>query len=169
MAYSTSYDPDMSADLEWVLLSYRLPREPSTPRIAAWRKLKRLGVAQLGDGLVALPHDARTREQFDWLAQEISEAGGTATTWIARPAIGRASQALAAELQAARADEYRQVLEEARQAVALGHLDRRAAKKRLLAELHRIGRRDYFPPAERAHANEAVTAIVETDGDAGEE
>ncbi len=40
---------------EWVLLSYRLPREPSTPRIAVWRKLKRLGVAQISDGLVALP------------------------------------------------------------------------------------------------------------------
>ena len=39
----------------WVLLSYRMPREPSTPRITIWRKLKRLGVAQLGDGLIALP------------------------------------------------------------------------------------------------------------------
>jgi hypothetical protein len=27
----------------WVLLSYRLPREPSTPRIGVWRKLERLG------------------------------------------------------------------------------------------------------------------------------
>ena len=24
----------------WVLLAYRLPREPSTPRIALWRKLR---------------------------------------------------------------------------------------------------------------------------------
>jgi hypothetical protein len=29
----------------WVLLSYRMPREPSTPRITIWRKLKRLGIA----------------------------------------------------------------------------------------------------------------------------
>jgi len=48
---------------EWVLLSYRLPGEPSTPRIALWRKLRRLGVAQISDGLVALPRGARTREQ----------------------------------------------------------------------------------------------------------
>src|SRR6266540_843167 len=39
---------------QWVLLSYRLPREPSTPRIGVWRKLERLGVTRLGDGLVAL-------------------------------------------------------------------------------------------------------------------
>jgi hypothetical protein len=53
------------ATVEWVLLSYRLPREPSTPRIALWRKLRNLGVAKLGDGLVALPQDPRTREQFE--------------------------------------------------------------------------------------------------------
>ena len=42
----------------WVLLGYRLPREPSTPRITVWRKLKRLGVVQLSDGMVALPTHA---------------------------------------------------------------------------------------------------------------
>jgi hypothetical protein len=45
-----------------VLLSYRLPREPSTPRIAVWRRLRRLGVAQLADGVVGLPWDARTQD-----------------------------------------------------------------------------------------------------------
>ena len=32
----------MVAQHEWVLLVYRLPREPSTPRIALWRSLGRL-------------------------------------------------------------------------------------------------------------------------------
>ena len=49
----------MAGRSDWVLLAYRLPREPSTPRITVWRKLRRLGVAQLVDGLVALPADAR--------------------------------------------------------------------------------------------------------------
>src|SRR5215510_8772027 len=70
----------------WVMLCYRLPREPSTPRITVWRKLKRLGVAQLVDGLVALPADARTREQLEWIADEVIEAGGQASVWLARPA-----------------------------------------------------------------------------------
>src|SRR6266511_2921251 len=60
----------MDARQQWVFLAYRLPREPSTPRIAVWRKLRRLGVVQLLDGLVVLPLDNRTREQLEWLADE---------------------------------------------------------------------------------------------------
>ena len=61
---------------EWVLLAYRLPREPSTPRISLWRKLRRLGAVQVVDGLVTLPADPKTVEAFDWLADEVLEAGG---------------------------------------------------------------------------------------------
>ena len=43
-----------SGRISWVLLAYRLPREPSTPRSALWRKLRRLGAAQVLDGLAAL-------------------------------------------------------------------------------------------------------------------
>ena len=82
-----------------MLLSYRLPREPSGPRIAVWRKLERLGVARLGDGLVALPADARTREQFDWLAEEIGEAGGSAALWLAEPGTAAQEQQIAADMR----------------------------------------------------------------------
>ena len=71
------------AKQRWVFLAYRIPREPSTPRIAVWRKLRRLGAAQLVDGLVALPLTDRIREHFDWLAQEIREYGGEASVWLA--------------------------------------------------------------------------------------
>src|SRR5436190_18771621 len=91
---------------EWVLLSYRIPREPSTPRIAVWRALKRLGVAQLGDGLVALPADARTREQLEWVAEEVTDVGGEASIWLAHPASAGQERRLAARMAAARAEEY---------------------------------------------------------------
>ena len=57
-----------SARLQWVLLAYRLPRDPSTPRSALWRKLRQLGAVQVLDGLAALPLDARNREQLDPLS-----------------------------------------------------------------------------------------------------
>jgi Protein ChrB, N-terminal len=147
---------------EWVLLSYRLPREPSTPRIATWRKMKRLGVAQINDGLVALPDNARTREQLEWLAAEILEAGGSAVTWLARPAIIQAGRDLIAELTAARVAEYQAIIQEAKEAAEMSESARRAAKRRLQAELNRVAKRDYFPTPERNRAHETVAAIVDS-------
>ncbi|GCB46276.1 chromate resistance protein chrB [Streptomyces sp. NL15-2K] len=141
-----------------MLLSYRLPREPSTPRIAVWRKLKRLGVAQLSDGLVALPADARTREQLEWIADEAIEAGGTASLWIARPATLAQERELATAMAGARAAEY-QAVDQAAQAAA--DPTTAAVVRRLRAELRRIGRRDFFPPPERDQAHAAVRALAE--------
>ena len=150
---------------EWVLLAYRVPREPSTPRIAIWRKLKQLGVAQLGDGLVALPADARTREQLDWAADDVVEAGGTASVWLARPASAAAEKDLAGQLAAARAAEYAAVTAAARTAEDLTGAARAAAVRKLRGELRRIVRRDFFPPAERDTAQTAVRYLADSGTD----
>jgi hypothetical protein len=67
----------------WLILIYQLPREPSRHRVAVWRKLKTLGALYLQDGAVALPEDAVTREQLEWLQLRVREAGGEATLWEA--------------------------------------------------------------------------------------
>jgi len=146
----------------WVLLAYRMPREPSRPRIAVWRKLERLGAARLGDGLVALPADARTREQLEWVAEEVTENGGTATLWIATPASSAQERDVARAMRAARAEEYRGVIADAEAAAGASEAERTRAVRRLRAELHRIGRRDYFPPHERDAARAAVQALAES-------
>ncbi|EME60923.1 Protein chrB [Amycolatopsis decaplanina DSM 44594] len=142
-----------------MLLSYRMPREPSTPRITVWRKLKRLGVAQLGDGLVALPADARTREHLDWIADEILEAGGSAMVWLAQPTGAGQERQLAQAMADARATEYTAVLTEAEQAKTAPEPERLRVMRRLRAELRRIHRRDYFPPPQRTSAEHAVSAL----------
>jgi hypothetical protein len=146
-----------------VLLAYRLPREPSKPRVGVWRKLERLGVARLGDGLVALPADARTREQVDWLAEEILEAGGTAMVWLATPGSAAQERAIAQTMRAARAAEYRAVADQAGYAAGTGAVERRRVLRRLRGELRRIARRDFFPPAERDAARVAVDALAAAD------
>ncbi|UXY30233.1 Chromate resistance protein ChrB [Streptomyces sp. HUAS TT20] len=147
---------------EWVLLSYRMPREPSTPRIKIWRKLKRLGVAQLSDGLVTLPADARTREQLEWIADEAIEAGGSASIWLARPATHAQERELATAMATARAAEYQAVIDQATQAA--GAANAASVVRRLRAELRRIGRRDFFPPLERDRAHAAVRALADEPG-----
>jgi hypothetical protein len=145
---------------EWVLLAYKLPREPSTPRIALWRALRRLGVAQIIDGLVALPADGRTREQLEWLADDVIEAGGQAEVWLGRPGSAVQEQAIATRMHAAIGAEYIQVIEQARAARATPAGQRKRTLGRLRRELRRIRRRDYFPAAEREHAVSAVEALA---------
>ncbi|MFE5720618.1 Chromate resistance protein ChrB [Streptomyces erythrochromogenes] len=148
-----------AAERQWVLLSYRLPREPSTPRITVWRKLKRLGVGQISDGLVALPADARTQEQLEWIAEEVTDFGGTATVWIAHPAAAGHERQLVQAMAEARAAEYQQVLAQAETVCDADDAERRRALTKLRAELRRIQRRDYFPPPDRHAAERAVEAL----------
>jgi hypothetical protein len=147
---------------EWVLLAYRLPREPSTPRIAVWRKLKRLGVAQVVDGLVALPLDARTREALEWVAEEVVEAGGEATVWLGRPATAAQERAIARVMREGIAADYANVVAEASTAAGATPAARRRTIARLTRELHRIRRRDFFPPPERERAEAAVAELAAT-------
>lgn len=149
----------MDLTSHWALLAYHLPREPSTPRIALWRKLRRLGVAQLGDGLVALPHDGRTREAFDWLADDVVAAGGQATVWLAQPATRAQERAIVAGMAAAIAAEYAIVRNEA--AAEGSPVEQRRTLARLRRELQRIRRRDYFPPPERERAEAAVAQLAQ--------
>ncbi len=49
--------------------------------LVVMRMRRRLGAAQALDGLAALPLDPRNREQLEWLAEEVVEAGGDASIW----------------------------------------------------------------------------------------
>ena len=147
---------------EWVLLSYRIPREPSTPRIAVWRKLKRLGVAQIGDGLAALPADARTLEQFEWLAEEIDEAGGASTLWRAELTSHAQERSVVGDMAAARAQEYADIAERARKAaqVSIAATESMRMLRSLRRELRQVQRRDFFPPPERETARTEVATLA---------
>lgn len=154
----------MAGKFEWVLLSYRLPREPSTVRVTVWRKLKRLGVAQVLDGLVALPADARTREQLEWIADEVLAAKGEATIWIARPGSRAQEQAFARQMTEAVVSDYATVMVAAREALDIDDVARRRTVARLRRELARIRSRDFFPPPERERAQRAVEKLASNAG-----
>ena len=150
----------MAQAQEWVLLAYRLPRIPSTPRSAVWRKLKRLGVAWLGDGLVALPADARTREHLEWVAEEVTDHGGEATLWQGRPLDSATASAVADRMTAAVAAEYKAVAAEAVTAGTADPAARRRALVRLRRELHRIQARDFFACPQAETARRAVDHLA---------
>lgn len=120
----------------WILLSYKIPREPTAQRVYVWRKLKRLQ-AQLLDGSVwVLPATPRTREEFQWLAAEIVELGGEASLWEARSATQGQDQALRERFQHQVDAGFSDILAE------LGQEDRNLSE---LAQRYQQTRlRDYF-------------------------
>jgi hypothetical protein len=139
---------------DWVLLVYRLPREPSTPRIALWRRLRRLGAAQLSDGVAALPLTAETREQLEWLADEVEAAGGTTTIWLGQPSTAAEDRKLQARMREAADEDYARIA-----AAARVETDRRTVG-RLRRALRTIRGRDYFDARGRAEAERAVAALA---------
>jgi hypothetical protein len=125
-----------------------------------WRRLKRLGVVQIGDGLVGLPLDSRTREALEWVAEEVLEAGGEAAIWRAASPSRRQERELAARMARAVAAEYEAVASAARAAADETSAVRRRTLARLRRELQRIRRRDFYPPPERRRAEDAVEALA---------
>jgi hypothetical protein len=147
---------------EWVFLTYRLPREPSAPRLALWRAVRRLGALQLGDGLVALPHSTRNLEHLQWLAADIAEHDGTATVWHARADSRREHDAHVVTMREAVDEEFRAVLDQAEAMKTAGGdlTERRRIVRRLRADLRRIGLRDHFDAAGGPSARAAVDRLA---------
>jgi hypothetical protein len=157
LSYTRAEVMMMTEGEDWVLLAYRLPRVPSTPRSAVWRKLRRLGAAQLGDGLVALPADARTREQLEWIAEEVTDHGGEAALWLGRPLGEAARTAIVTRMSAAADAEYDAVVAAAAEIGPADEAARRRAVVRLRRELRRIQGRDFF----RSPRGEAARLAVD--------
>ena len=94
----------------WVLLVYRIPREPSLNRVAVWRTLRDLGALYLQDGVATLPEDAVTREQLEWLQLSVREAGGEATLWEGRPGTVAEEAELVEAFRSSREEAYRAII-----------------------------------------------------------
>ena len=139
----------ISGARDWLLLMHRIPREPSAPRVAVWRKLKRLGALMLHDAAWVLPADDRTREQLRWLAAEVVEAGGEALVWEARLALGQ-EQSLVEQFAAQVEEPYRAILAE----LGSGEPDLGALSRRY----QQVARVDYFHSELGARVRAALAA-----------
>jgi hypothetical protein len=151
----------------WLIFIYRIPREPSRPRVAAWRKLKTLGALYLQDGVAALPEDAVTREQLQWLQLNIREAGGEATLWDAAPETISEEKRLVESFRDAREEGYRAIIDEAERLRRKSELgaDEEALRKELSKverDFRAERRRDYFHSPLRKEALSALKAAQRT-------
>jgi len=103
--------------LTWLLLLVRLPATHKTERVAIWRKLRKSGAIPIQTSSYVLPDQPSCYETFQWLTQQIRDAGGDATLVRAREIEGLANQRLVELFNAARAKEYAALREVARSLV----------------------------------------------------
>lgn len=116
-------------------------------------------MAQVLDGLVALPLDSRNHEQLEWLADAVVDSAGEATIWLGELASTAQERALAAAMSAKVAADYARVIAAADVAEAELPGQRKRTLGRLRRELRRIRARDYFPPPEREVALQALERL----------
>jgi hypothetical protein len=147
----------------WVLLVYRLPREPSRHRVAVWRKLRDLGSLYLQDGVAALPEDAVTREQMEWLQLRVTEAGGEATLWEARPGTVAEEVELVEAFRSSREEAYRAIIAGAERLQRKAQMGASVLEQlgKLEREFRAERRRDYFRSPLRGEAAGALKAARE--------
>lgn len=154
-----------SSGQEWLLLIHQMPPQPTNLRVRIWRKLQKLGAIAVKNSVYALPHTEKTREDFEWLKQEIETAGGEATVFRAGSVEGATDKEIISAFRKARDDEYAQVTAELdgltgalREQRRGGHLSPgrishyEAELDKLARELERIVSTDFFNAASRASA-----------------
>jgi DNA-binding transcriptional regulator PaaX len=104
----------------WLLLIYRIPSEPTRLRAAVWRKLKGLGAIYLQSSAAALPASPAAERALRKLRHEIAGMSGTAALLSCSVLAGEKD--VLAAFQAARDDEYEEILDKCQD--FLGQLDK---------------------------------------------
>jgi hypothetical protein len=96
--------------MSWLVLSYSLPSaSTSSPRVALWRRLRRLGALTSSGGIHILPMREECLEAFQWLAQEIRQAQGEALVMRVETFEGLTDAQLIELFCAARAKDYAEI------------------------------------------------------------
>lgn len=99
-----------SEPLQWIVLVYRVPSEPTRLRAAVWRRLKNLGAIYLQNSVAALPADYKSERALRSLRNEIVEGmSGRALLLSSAAMVGELD--LVADFNAARNEEYQEILD----------------------------------------------------------
>jgi len=71
--------------MDWIVITYRLPSEPSRHRVAVWRELRKTGAISLQQATWAVPARPHLVEGIDRAADLVARADGEAIVFEAAP------------------------------------------------------------------------------------
>lgn len=171
-----------ASDQDWLLFMAQLPAEPSSSRVAVWRRLKSAGATSLLTGAWILPASDEHAKIFAELADTVRRLGGLAAMLAGRHFDDRTCEEIVDRFRTDRAREFEEFA--TRSDGLLAEIAKEsAADKFSFAELEeieddlekltvwlaKIGSRDFFPNDRREIAmsylelcREAVRNFAET-------
>ncbi|HEX2398755.1 MAG TPA: Chromate resistance protein ChrB [Mycobacterium sp.] len=155
----------------WLVLAYRIPREPTRLRATVWRRIKSLGAVYLQNSVAALPDSAANERALRSLRREVLELGGAAQ--LMRCHLLAGAKDVAALYNGTRDEEYTEIIDKCRDFLteidnetAAAHFtyaeleenDEDLAKLRSWFE--KVSARDTLGAAQRDEANDALSACA---------
>jgi len=152
--------------VQWLVLIYTIPPEPTRKRAFVWRELKKIGAGYLRDGVCVLPDRPATRHAIQAIVQRVRVFEGQATLAEAAVTDDLSAHEVVRQSRAARQTEYAALADSSRNLLdhlrrELAHCDCSEVQTRSLLDdvltlwrwYDQICARDYFaaPAAERVH------------------
>src|SRR5215217_5154280 len=104
--------------MEWIVLLFRVPAEPSRHRVAVWRELRRTGAVSIGQSAWLVPAAPAFADGIARAVQLVQAAGGEAIVLDASGRQPADSERLAAVYTAAREAEWTEFLSECGKSLA---------------------------------------------------
>lgn len=95
--------------LDWMILIYTLPSQPSRKRAYVWRELKKVGAVYLRDGVALLPRRPDLERRLSDIADRIEEYEGMVELIVGPKLLRHQAPELIERFQGERAAEYREL------------------------------------------------------------
>ena len=98
-------------EIAWLLITYKVPPEPASKRVAMWRRLKAMGAVYLQNGVCLLPKTDDHARRLKMIENDVALMGGDAVL-LETVALDRVQQdKVVARFQADRDDAYRELID----------------------------------------------------------
>lgn len=96
--------------IDWLLLAYKVPSEPTAKRVTLWRRLKGMGAVYLQSGVCLLPRTDYHLLRLKMLERDITDMDGEAVLLEAVALDPAQQDKVLARFRADRDDQYREFL-----------------------------------------------------------
>jgi hypothetical protein len=158
--------------MEWLMLTYWLPAEPSRKRVFVWRQLKKIGALSMEGAGWVLPKTEPLSAKITELMHTVEEMGGTTNLFIVNHFSEAQEKRTIARFQQEREREYAEIIKECRK--ALRHIEREGEQQQfnyeeveeLEGDLGKINRwfseakeRDFWETAARKEVEKLIGEV----------